>query len=484
MQTNYTNYIVNDLIKQGKDFIIEDFNNKELTYNFVKNIILKGIEEIEGIETRKTIEKVGLSKLHEHFHVDNLWHLEKIVENGVRQEVLKMTYEVGKDSLSLEGEFFIDNNINIRINYPFTFARLAKLKYEDYIQNRQLNSQTDIQKQFNKSVQLKIAVKDFTSNLLGRGKSFVTRTFKSSQKQHDQSAKSGLNKITELKIEGKAKYFKNLPYAASAKFAHGPHLDTWFGHSYDGINLWWAIDGVTEDNGIILYPELFEKHLEHLEEPPYIIPGITLPKPYKIAPKAGSILIFNPEVLHGTQLNVSDFTRIVISTRLNPNKPLFDPNIINYHMKFWYSSKDFAMGNFDNVLKFTREENLGKLRIKNVDQSTSNHPIIVELEGKELNEIPVEVCTSAHLPLGQKILIKFRNESVVMIRNIHGISALRATCPHVGINLIDGFHDEKNIYCPGHGLAFNISDGSSQCDLLKLKVYNVYEKDDKIFISK
>lgn len=478
------NYDVKRVLDNGEYFVIDEFPQKNIRYDFVKNIIFEGIQQIQGLQYRETIEEVGLSKLHKHFSVDNLWHLEKFVENKVREEVLKMTYEVGKDILGLDEEFFIDHNINIRINYPFAVARQAKLTYEDYVHKTSSYSQGYSSELSSKSIKDESSSNTSNLNVLGRVKNALKAISYNSQETNQDRTRKYLGTSQQVKIEGKAKYFKNLPYTASAKFAHGPHLDTWFGHSYDGINLWWAIDGVSEDNGIILYPEMFEQHLEHLKEPPYVSPGTSLPKPCKIAPKAGSMLIFNPEVLHGTQLNVSELTRIVISTRLNPAKPLFDPNIVNYHMKFWYSSKDLATNSFGNVLEFSKEDNLGNSRIKNIDDSPPNQPTVITIDDQKLGEIPIEICNSEGLILGQKILVKFKNEDVVIINNTRGIFAFRSACPHVGINLVDGFYDEKDIYCPGHGVAFDIKDGSSKCDLLKLQVYEAYEKDSKIFLKK
>ena len=60
-------------------------------------------------------------------------------------------------------------------------------------------------------------------------------------------------------------------------------MDTWYGHSYDGINLWWSIDGVNEDNTIILYPEMFGRALKYDPVSMYIAPGVSLPRPHKIA---------------------------------------------------------------------------------------------------------------------------------------------------------------------------------------------------------
>ena len=47
----------------------------------------------------------------------------------------------------------------------------------------------------------------------------------------------------------------------------------------------------------------------------------------------------------------------------------------------------------------------------------------------------------------------------------------------------DGFHQEENIYCPGHALKFNLLTGKSECKSLKVKVYECYIKNKHIFIT-
>jgi hypothetical protein len=53
-------------------------------------------------------------------------------------------------------------------------------------------------------------------------------------------------------------YHKGHPPAA---WAHGPHIDSWAGHSKDGLNIWWAIGPVPAEAGMVLYPELAGKTL-------------------------------------------------------------------------------------------------------------------------------------------------------------------------------------------------------------------------------
>ena len=51
------------------------------------------------------------------------------------------------------------------------------------------------------------------------------------------------------------------------------------------------------------------------------------------------------------------------------------------------------------------------------------------------------------------------------------------------MDLADGYHDERQIYCPGHGVAFSLADGSSRCQAFKLHQYSAFERDGKIYLQ-
>ena len=127
--------------------------------------------------------------------------------------------------------------------------------------------------------------------------------------------------------------------------AHGPHVDTWYGHSYDGMNLWWSIDGVNADNTVILYPEMFGRPLKYDPKSMYVAPGVPLSKPHHVEMCPGQLLIFNPETLHGTQVNVSNDTRIALTTRLNPGQPRFNDDA-PFNFEHWFVSTDLERRRF------------------------------------------------------------------------------------------------------------------------------------------
>jgi nitrite reductase/ring-hydroxylating ferredoxin subunit len=55
-------------------------------------------------------------------------------------------------------------------------------------------------------------------------------------------------------------------------------------------------------------------------------------------------------------------------------------------------------------------------------------------------------------------------------------------CPHRGIDLADGYHDEERIFCPGHGVAFAWTDGSSRCAAFRLRRVGALDRDGDLYV--
>lgn len=429
--------IVDKILCEGAYFIFDDFAGKAAAYDAVTKAILSGIEKIEGPQVRRRVEGEGLAKMHEHLSPDKIFYLQRYLQKTIGQRLIKLACEFGRDRLGLTSEFFIDKVIPMRIHFPFEVSRKAKLRRDEYLRASFIPLNQRLRREFQKWWK--------------RGSD----------------------------LDSKATYHSNLPVAA---WAHGPHLDTWFGHSFDGINLWWAIAGATEDAGVILYPETFGMDFNHHDAPPYLAPGTALPKPHKMAVPDRGVLCFNSEMLHGTQLNVSDLTRVVISIRINPGKPTFSKESTERDYVEWYSSEDVANDRHYRLREFPRAKNIGK-SIKTVKVTAFEKRLFVRTSEPLLHDVPLRLCPSENLPIDKKVLVSTPNEEVVVARLPEGLRAFHARCPHVGINLIDGYHDDSRIYCPGHGVAYDLLTGKSKCPSLKLRMYTAYDEDGYIYLK-
>jgi nitrite reductase/ring-hydroxylating ferredoxin subunit len=439
------------MLDKGAFHVLSDYARKDDIYPKVIDAFLDGIEELEGPACRAKIAEHGLAKMHEHFPADKVALLEEKFLRRMRTDLYKWTYEVGARDLGLSESFFVDYTIIIRIHFPFTVAKQAKNTASPRLAF---------------SEKLRLMTSALTNWSLF--KNLMGRVFGRKASGDEQSFDS-INY-----------YHKGLPFPA---ISHGPHIDTWYGHSYDGINLWWSIDGVEEGNCVILYPQMFGFDLPFDPKTMYIKAGIQLPKPQKIAPPPGELLVFNPEILHGTQVNISDSTRVVITTRLNPVTPRFNTKA-PFHFEHWYSSEDLANNKLSKISVFPRERYSGVPRVSRPDVSYEKSVEPRTVPGKLSDGAALRVCDSSELSPGQSISVDLDSAKLLVYRDSGGVHAFSRICPHLGMDLRDGCHDGGQVYCPGHGIPFSLQDGSSPCPDFKLRQYHAFEKDGGIHVQK
>jgi nitrite reductase/ring-hydroxylating ferredoxin subunit len=361
--------------------------------------------------------------------------------------MVEMAYSFCKNDLKLPSEFFIaPDYLLVKISYPFEVAIKSKVTYKQYIEYRN--------KCLKPSQRFKI--KEFLKKIKAETKKLLKKS------KYDVG------------------YHEIYPYAANT---FGIHMDSWYGSPLDGINLWWAIEGVREDNSMVLYPERFGESIKYKKDFLYLPPGITMTKPQKVELTDGSLLVFNSDLLHGSHLNISNVTRVTIAPRVTLDRPKFNPESLDLELLEWYSSEDIARGEFGKIIKFPTKDNWGVL-YEGRQKPHVEKRISITVNSSFSEGMPIALCPSDTLNVGEKMLINLKKDSLVVLRTLKGLQAVDAICPHLKVNLIDGFHDEQHIYCPGHAVAFSLTDGSSKCNLLKLRVYKVYDHKGKIFIEK
>ncbi len=457
-------------LKTGQYFILNEFTNKQNFYNTIQEIILDGIAKIESYSCRQQVEIAGLGKMHEYFPVDKVALLDLFIRERIFNTTLEMAYSFGKHDLKYQDDFFIDRRLVVKINYPFPLAVKSKTTYSQYLKyGEQIDLSQEPSQSFSSTVisgqKFKSVIKKILKKTIGVNKS--TQVTNSLQKEAHKN------------LSDAAQYHHRYPYAANS---FGAHIDSWYGSALNELNLWWAIAGVNQDNGIVLYPELFGQYLEYDHNFAYLPPGITLPKPHKFDMADGNLLIFNSDVLHGSNLNISDTTRIAIAPRIVLDKPKFNPNYQSLQKQIYHSSEDIGKGDFERVVEFSMQENLGVL-YKETQKSQIEKRISVIIDSPLSKQTPVALCPSNTLGVGEKMIVNFQTESVIICRTSSNLQAVGANCPHMQVSLIDGFHNDDQLYCPGHGIEFSLHNGKSKCSLLKIQVYQAYDQNGQIFLA-
>ncbi len=431
------------MIQNGQFKVLKKYFEKKNFIGFCESKIFQSIEEIAGSDVRKKVENHGLNKLHKYFSVDYIPFLQFSLEEKLRDILIQSIYNVGKNDLNYDN-FFIDRELNFRIVYPYEVSIKSKLTRSVY---RLIN----------------------------------LKNYKKAQTEIDDAIKNSKNYIPEYSDIKKIEYFKNLPVPC---YGHSPHRDTWFGHTYGALNLWWSISGVNSETGLTMYPEVNNYDLKHTEEPMYVEDDNYLGKPTILDMQDGDLLVFDPEILHGTKLiTKSDNTRIVVSGRLNKNKPTFYKMTKAYEYPDWYSSIDFDNNITDKIHKFLRKDHSINSPDKNYKKNDFEI-ITIKINENIKFKNKYKIINKNLINKNCRYKIVFKNYNVSFLVTENKFFCFKTECPHLGFDMTTAYFDEKKkeIICNGHAASFN-EKGESGCKILKLKTFEIAQEQDSIYLK-
>jgi nitrite reductase/ring-hydroxylating ferredoxin subunit len=409
---------------------LKNYYNKKNFIEEAEQTIFKLIEEIDCHQTRKKVEASGLENIHNYFSVDLVPFLQFGLGKIFSNHLYKQMSDVVKKEFNKKEKFYIDKDLNFRIVYPYHLAKKSILSRSVY---RCLNLKN---------------YKDGKNELLKA--LAISKNYKMDQ--------SDLTKL---------KHFGKLPVPC---YQHGPHRDTWFGHSYNGINLWWGITKVTKFNGMMLFKKVYDFNLNHISQPAYVKDEYNLGQ--SIVPKLnkGDLLLFDPEILHATRLNTSNKTRIVFSGRIDFKKPQFYKKTKDLKAPFWLESKDVNNGNFLNIKKFIDKKNLKDDKKKYLKKNT---PKQIEINKKIKNNSLYKIIKK-DLFKEKLINISFDNARISIVKSKNQFYAFNSLCPHLRYDLsLSNLNGSTKLTCQGHGVTFDMKSGNSTCKSFNLKKYKI-----------
>ena len=391
--------------------------------------IAGAVERIKGPAAAQALRRDGIPRLHNVIDALDVGPLRDQVLERLRWPLLAMAVSVGREILGWDDDFYIDDYLILRINFPYEVARLADASAEN--------------------------------PGIGRLSPQVRAVF---------NARKTIDPLYDPKS-----YHRGHPPAA---WAHGPHRDSWVGHSMDGWNIWWAIGDVPAEAGMVFYPELADENLPCEPRTLCLRAGYPLPKPTTMPLKAGEMLVFDPKVPHGTHLNTTNGTRVVITMRLNASKPTFDPTCFYAH-EFWRCAADIELGR-DEVLHFRREDNLRPPVVAQPIEPREALPVIagaLDPASGIVRGVLDGASTTA-----RRMIVEAGPLRVMAVRTNDGWRAYAAACPHYGADLADGGCDDDQVYCPACGVAFDLRTGRSSCPSLTLRSYEAWETEGAVLI--
>jgi nitrite reductase/ring-hydroxylating ferredoxin subunit len=393
--------------------------------------IIDGVRALKGDPAAQLVSDRGLELLHTVVDSTDLGRLRDRVLEAMRPDLLKMAVVVGRNLLHWSGEFYVDDYLILRINFPYEVARKADPKGENPGIGRVSPSIRPI-----------------------------------------AQARRPVDPVYDPKS-----YHKDHPPAA---WAHGPHKDSWAGHSMDGLNIWWAMCDTPAEASMVLYPELMGKEAPRDPRTLYVGRGYALPKPTLLPLSGGDMLIFDPEILHGTHLNVSSRTRVAVSLRLNARRPSFSPDCF-YAREFWRKASDIEAGRYDAILHLKREDNLDPPSPPKPIDWPERPKTIQIAAGK--NREPISVGPVSLIGEGERLVVETDDRRILVHRRGGALFAVDARCPHYGVDLSDGAADHEKLFCPGCGVGFDIATGVSAAPSLTLRRISVSEDNGIIMLS-
>jgi len=392
--------------------------------------IVEAVRALEGSVAAEHLVANGLGLLHQVLPADSIGQLRDRVMTGVRPRLLRVAAAVGREVLGLDDELVVDDYTILRVNYPYEVALQAAQTAENP------------------------GIGRVSSNALA-----------AASPRHDP-------------LYAPRAWHGGEPPPA---WAHGPHQDTWTGHSLGGVNLWWALEDVPAEAAMVFYPAMFGVPLEPDPTNLYLREGYALPKPHPVALRRGEMVVFNPEMLHGTHLNLSGRTRLALSARINARAPRFSRRCF-YAREFWHACHDLDRGDTEAIVRFGRGENLC-----HPDDEPSSVP--PEPWRSERVEAPVQrndavvVCDSDDLKPGESLVLMCQDDRLLVARTQAGeLYAFDEACPHLGVSLVGGFVDDEFLHCPAHAVAFSLRDGTSSSPLLRLAMQEAWDEDGRVLV--
>ncbi len=266
---------------------------------------------------------------------------------------------------------------------------------------------------------------------------------------------------------------------------HRAHRDSWVDCPSNLINVWVAVGEVKTGNGLTIYPEAYDKNLKNAG--PYISadenPGAAAT--FDMAP--GDVLLFHGDHVHGSEINVTDSTRHVISFRVVLEKPHYAHG--HYH-HYAYSAlaggmldifaevpQNLAWSYFDFRIRYVMQKILGLFGKKQKSAKVSAHASVkAQANAAQYGPIPLAVLDDG--------MIHAYSENICVTKTSDNtITAFGRFCPHEGADLSKGVMQDGQVKCPWHNLGIDPKTGQSPCQSLKaIKSYPVEIKDGKVYV--
>jgi nitrite reductase/ring-hydroxylating ferredoxin subunit len=402
---------------------------------------LDGIELFAGRECRERCKKEGLEKLHLYYPAEHVGLLEAYVNGQVKQIAIEWTAAIGRHDVGFEHEFLVQDLLIVRVHYPHGHMGRSTVAATS------------------------------SPSLLHKIRYGLSSSIERMKEAY--SSKSALRipgHVFAYARQRRKRAALPLPYRC-----HASHMDSWLGQPITSLSVWLAIAGLDKHNGLCIYPDTIGVPLP-VDGSRFLGSGFTLPKPIRPDIRDGDLFVFSTDMLHSSQLNVSDKTRIALTTRIDPGTPIFSEESL-WFVERWLSGESILAG------RWRREEVNAQRRVPRTKPATGQGQRSVEVPSVFQVDQEYRVTSSAMITENESIAVQFQNKRIMILRAEGSLRAFSANCPHGKYRMDDGFHDSCAFICPGHGLEFDARTGQSALKRYRLAMFSVFEKDGTVYLG-
>jgi len=266
---------------------------------------------------------------------------------------------------------------------------------------------------------------------------------------------------------------------------HRAHRDSWVDCPSNLINVWVAVGEVKTGNGLTLYPESYDTDLANTG--PYISADENPGKATTFDMAPGDVLLFHGDHVHGSEINVTDSTRHVISFRIVLEKPRYAHGHYHHYLYSPLASGPLAM--FAGI-----PQNMAWSFVKDGFRRTGRK--VLSLLGKNTGPSLASARASvlAHKSdhptgpfpvsdLDDGMIHEYSDKICITKATDGSLVAFSRFCPHEGADLAKGVMQDGQVKCPWHNLSIDPQTGVSPCQTLKhLKTWPVEVRDGKVHV--
>lgn len=241
-----------------------------------------------------------------------------------------------------------------------------------------------------------------------------------------------------------------------------PHRDSWYSEPPDCISIWIALTDIVPGNGMSFYPDTDGKDL--LYQP---FAGVDLREalgaPRNIRMAAGDALLFSTELLHASELNRTQQSRVVLSLRISAARA---PTLTREPWRYLRLHPGRALSRLRLHPAWSEVSRracaAGHMLARRAGAARPQPPAgATPASGLAPAAAMDEAQLRRQLQAGRPLAVS--STHCVALDGAGRMLRFRRRCPHQGADLALGRVVDGQVICPWHNLPFDLASGRAAC---------------------